>query len=293
MLVAFWFTMLPEWTTWMLLVAMALYDLVAVLAPGGPLNLLLELAISRDEEIPALIYEARPVTRSTHASSRATLTDGPASVEGQDNGRPRRWRSHNRRTSTRDTVQPSTELQPRNMTINGNARTTDSIDLERQSGRAFSEGGHEDTSEQSSLHAQDAGSEDELLPLVSHVSLPSGLTASRSEVQSDHHHEDVSGDDDEWGLGLSSSGALKLGLGDFVFYSLLVGRAAMYDLTTVYACYLAIIAGLGSTLVLLAVARRALPALPISIGLGVIFYFLTRLLMEPLVAGLSTTLIMF
>ncbi|GMH02301.1 hypothetical protein Nepgr_004140 [Nepenthes gracilis] len=40
---------------------MALYDLAAVLLPGGPLRLLVELAISRDEEIPALVYEARPI----------------------------------------------------------------------------------------------------------------------------------------------------------------------------------------------------------------------------------------
>nr|ACU24379.1 unknown [Glycine max] len=60
-LVAYSFTMLPEWTTWALLVAMALYDLAAVLLPIGPLRILVELAISRDEEIPALVYEARPV----------------------------------------------------------------------------------------------------------------------------------------------------------------------------------------------------------------------------------------
>jgi presenilin 1 len=86
---------------------------------------------------------------------------------------------------------------------------------------------------------------------------------------------------------------IKLGLGDFVFYSVLVGRAAMYDLMTVYACYLAIISGLGCTLILLSVCRHALPALPISIALGVLFYFLTRLLMEPFIVGTATNLMMF
>jgi presenilin 1 len=36
--VAYIFTLIPEWTTWVLLVAMALYDLCAVLTPGGPLK---------------------------------------------------------------------------------------------------------------------------------------------------------------------------------------------------------------------------------------------------------------
>jgi presenilin 1 len=91
----------------------------------------------------------------------------------------------------------------------------------------------------------------------------------------------------------STSRGIELGLGDFVFYSVIVGRAAMYDLMTVYTCYLAIISGLGCTLGLLAVYKRDLPALPISISLGVVFYVLARLLMEPLVVGLSTKLMMF
>jgi presenilin 1 len=36
--VAYIFTHVPEWTTWVLLVAMSLYDLAAVLLPGGPLK---------------------------------------------------------------------------------------------------------------------------------------------------------------------------------------------------------------------------------------------------------------
>lgn len=36
--VAYIFTLIPEWTTWVMLIAMALYDLCAVLLPGGPLK---------------------------------------------------------------------------------------------------------------------------------------------------------------------------------------------------------------------------------------------------------------
>ncbi|CAL9052571.1 unnamed protein product [Musa banksii] len=49
---------------------MSLYDLAAVLLPGGPLRLLVELAISRDEELPALVYEARPVEHLPGAGTR-------------------------------------------------------------------------------------------------------------------------------------------------------------------------------------------------------------------------------
>jgi presenilin 1 len=225
-LTAYWFTMLPEWTTWALLVAMSLYDLAAVLLPVGPLRLLVELAMSRNEEIPALVYEARP-------------------VDPQPGDRVRVWRERT--------------------TGNRIVATENSADLNNvqpvQEGRL-------------------TVSEEITAPLIE--ALPQ--TGNR---QMNHAEEE------EEGLGLGLSGAIKLGLGDFIFYSVLVGRAAMYDYMTVYACYLAIMAGLGVTLMLLAVYRKALPALPVSILLGVVFYLLTRVLLEVFVVQCSSNLLMF
>jgi presenilin 1 len=79
----------------------------------------------------------------------------------------------------------------------------------------------------------------------------------------------------------SGNNTIRLGLGDFIFYSVLVSKAAEYSFTTFMVCMLVIIAGLGGTLVLLSVFHHALPALPISIILGIFFYLVTRFLIEP------------
>jgi hypothetical protein len=75
--------------------------------------------------------------------------------------------------------------------------------------------------------------------------------------------------------------SIKLGLGDFIFYSILVSKAALYSYTTFVASTLAIVAGLGLTLLLLAMRGHALPALPISILLGVLFFLCTRYVIQP------------
>ncbi|KAJ7976467.1 Presenilin [Quillaja saponaria] len=286
--VAAWFTKLPEWTTWALLVALAVYDLVAVLAPGGPLKLLVELASSRDEELPALIYEARP-TVAQNTENRGSL--GLLVTGVTDSG--------------------SVELQAvsRN-TMSGN----DNESHANPEYTAVAVGNFQNDED------EDQGDGGERLPLVSNVGerhsassdssqystvvLPSNQALHSNNRESEIVDEEMSPLVEMIGLGNQSEHArrdgmemasrgIKLGLGDFVFYSVLVGRAAMYDLMTVYACYLAIISGLGCTLILLSVCRQALPALPISITLGVCFYFLTRLLMEPFVVGTATNLMMF
>lgn len=275
-LVAYWFTMLPEWTTWVLLVALAVYDVVAVLIPGGPLRMLVELAMHRDEEIPALIYEARPVTSHAQTLLRnENVTSAQDSSITERGKRQRRkwkkprgsgsglWKSLNSGVcQSSASVSTSANGDSIQDSVNHQIEPSVCMDLDRQEGSSGAA---------------------ELERLLDHSD---GGRTRHDEVPQVQPA-------DEEGLGISASGAIKLGLGDFIFYSVLVGRAAMYDYMTVYACYLAIIAGLGVTLILLGFFQKALPALPVSISLGVIFYFLTRFVMEAFVVQMTVHLLLF
>ncbi|KAL4203131.1 hypothetical protein AMTRI_Chr01g102450 [Amborella trichopoda] len=290
-IVAVWFTKLPEWTTWVILVALALYDLVAVLAPGGPLKMLVDLASSREEELPALIYEARPTisTGSGPRESAMNLLVGGVSESSET-------------MYSQSQSALSVELQPSRSFV----QSSDGIGSHRASetcgystvtvdGNSSSFGGY---GAQKADHGEIEHVNEEMSPLVIRGGESHDLSHATERVE-ENHERDRAGVHERGRRGegrileFEASRGIKLGLGDFIFYSVLVGRAAMYDLLTVYACYIAIISGLGCTLILLSLCNHALPALPVSITLGVMFYFLTRLLMEPFVVGASTNLLMF
>uniref|UniRef100_A0A8C9REB6 Presenilin n=1 Tax=Scleropages formosus TaxID=113540 RepID=A0A8C9REB6_SCLFO len=174
---------LPEWSAWVILGAISVYDLIAVLSPKGPLRMLVETAQERNEPIfPALIYSSAMI-----------------------------WMVGMAQTSS---------PEPRD----------------------------QETGQQATL-------------------IMRGIE----------------------GLGFPSAGGVKLGLGDFIFYSVLVGKAAATggDWNTTLACFVAILIGLCLTLLLLAIFKKALPALPISITFGLVFYFSTDNLVRPFMDSLA------
>jgi hypothetical protein len=61
----------------------------------------------------------------------------------------------------------------------------------------------------------------------------------------------------------------------------MVSRAAMRDWVTTVAVALSAVSGLVATIFLLVMFRKALPALPISIALGIVFYFSSTAVIVP------------
>ena len=81
--------------------------------------------------------------------------------------------------------------------------------------------------------------------------------------------------------------SMKLGLGDFIFYSLLVSKAALAGFAPFAACFLVVVLGLVATLIILAIVEIPLPALPFSMFAGVTVYFWTQYLVAPWIAELG------
>ena len=121
----------------------------------------------------------------------------------------------------------------------------------------------------------------------------SSLTANKMGVRTSHGTaEEVEGTNYLSQRNLSppvdEPRAIKLGLGDFIFYSVLVATAGKQGgYLSAMACMFTVLGGLAATLVLLVVYEKALPALPISISLGILCFVIVNFCTTPFIFSLN------
>ncbi|OWF52175.1 presenilin-1-like [Mizuhopecten yessoensis] len=247
---------LPDWTTWVLLGVMVIWDLVAVLCPKGPLRMLVETAQKRNEPIfPALIY-----------SSTMIWTVGIGMAEGN----PKKKKKSKK--SKKDT-QTDAATGGASLAVDNGSDDDDDSGFTRNSA-------HEQVLARNSTDSAEA--RNAVAALADRPTQPATARPSRQAAPSNSRDSQASAQQDE-------ERGIKLGLGDFIFYSVLVGKASSYgDWNTTLACFVAILIGLCFTLLLLAIFKKALPALPISITFGLIFNFATSEIMAPFLDRLAS-----
>ncbi|VDD91130.1 unnamed protein product [Enterobius vermicularis] len=288
---------LPDWTVWAVLFLVALWDLFAVLSPRGPLRILIEIAQNRGESLfPSLIYSSAMVYPYSIIGTALTTYETLAPDEGS---------SDEQQTSSSETGEL---FLPAESDSQRNSNATDGTNLlfhenpksqpvhryapHRHVKVTIKDGGEvnsaivQDEPSTSGLHANES------LGSVSKRTTRSKLKTKgpKESAQGNKGSENKPENEDE-------ERGVKLGLGDFIFYSVLVGKASSYgDWNTTAACYAGILIvseGLCFTLILLAIFRKALPALPISIAFGLVFYISTRTVISPFCDQVSARQINF
>ncbi|XP_033327834.1 presenilin isoform X2 [Megalopta genalis] len=240
---------MPEWTAWVVLGAISIWDLIAVLPTKGPLRILVETAQERNESIfAALLYSSTVMytTSTTYTGFvQAATMNSNDSVAGDGTTNPVHGQVENQNNPTsRDAEEGG--FTPEWIETHG----------DRGARRA------QEVLDNSTPQTEASRQQDSRV-----VREPQGYIVPVTEEER----------------------GFKLGLGDFIFYSVLVGKASSYgDWNTTLACFIAILIGLGLTTLLLAIFRKALPALPISITFGLTFYFATRVIVAPFADSLAS-----
>uniref|UniRef100_A0A915PZ72 Presenilin n=1 Tax=Setaria digitata TaxID=48799 RepID=A0A915PZ72_9BILA len=279
---------LPEWTVWTVLAVISIWDLIAVLCPKGPLRILVETAQERNEPIfPALIYSSGLVYAYTligvgMMEQSTSCATGNVKSDSDEPDASRAMPAVSSSTSTDSSVPSTAELLPTNSNTERRGFPQGTITRRFAPTRATS--GTDQNATSAEFSAKECANKNSKNIERNEASTSFNKNGERSAARTTVDNTDGILQNPK----IQDERGIKLGLGDFIFYSVLVGKASSYgDWNTTIACYVAILIGLCFTLILLAVFRKALPALPISVFSGLIFYFCTRGIITPFCTSLS------
>jgi presenilin 1 len=258
-LMAFSLTNLADWTTWILLALLACWDLIAVLCPFGPLKMLVEHSDSNKQMIPqALVYSTMIWMMAKDVRIKVNNENDEIKGKIADKEDYRIEINEDAKSDISNQNKNNNQLVENNDNNNNNNNNNNNAEQQSLTNNNNSQqGSHITRSRRNSNHEQN----------------------NNNSNNNSNDNDDDDDDDEEEGL--------KLGLGDFVFYSVLIARAAMHDWITTFSCAIAVLTGLTLTIFLLSIYQKALPALPISIVLGIIFYIFSSSILGSLMKFLT------
>ncbi|KAJ3446200.1 presenilin [Anaeramoeba flamelloides] len=253
-LVAVYLTTLPTWTTWVLLALIALYDIFVVLSPKGPLKILVEESMKNNKPIPGLIYSSIIYLFSARINPKNSGSSSSSELNSNFN----------------PISSPSSDSGSGSGSNNVNSLKEESSHLEKGESELEKDVENDNTLAEDNYNEKSS--------LLQNEERKKRRLLARRKRRRKKRFEEESG--------------VKLGGGDLIFYSVLIGKAAYFDYETIFTCWIAILVGLAVTLFFLAVYAKALPALPISIAFGMIFFFLTKIILVPMVKQLGVDSVM-
>lgn len=243
-LIALVFLSLPDWTVWMLLVLLVIYDTCVVLCPHGLLNMLIKKSEERNDAIPALVYSTAVYDHATDDLNETQSDNSQDAEEGNGSGDGNGDGDNSERNDNAD-------HEPND---NGNDILHDPYDDQ--------------------INVE--------INIGDNVNIPieesNRLNASRRSRNRGHEKDEDS---------------IRLGLGDFCFYGIMLTRVARLGWDLVILVIFAVILGLSLTLLVLAKLRRPLPALPFSLILGIIFFMIGATTFRPFGLILRKSVITF
>lgn len=268
-LMAYIFRSLPNYATWIILGILVVWDLFAVLTPWGPLQALVKHAKERGENLPALIYDTNPHSVGRDPEATPAITIKPKQAREPQPAQDKDNKNASNASADAEAALPGTE--PEEKPVRRRLRRRRKKDAGSSADADANNAVVDAINENEVAGNEEAGA-------------PAALNSTGGEAASGGTPNDPRTKDQKAVGTLGTH--LKLGLGDFVFYSILVATASTDSAMTAITSFIAILAGLCITLFLVLVYRKALPALPISIVLGMIFYFLTKYTVQPFVEAM-------
>ncbi|KAI3378070.1 hypothetical protein SNEBB_007172 [Seison nebaliae] len=273
--------------TWILVGFLIVWDLIAVLCPFGPLKLMVNIVDRSGGKLPnvliyhTIIMRGMKLTKSASRRKLGNFNNNNKFPQFETDTTIEETSFSEEKTETKMCL-----LECRNRNFHNKNRLPVNVSASTNGKGSATEFDAQSmaTNENTSNEVSNDASGDE----TTYLKVPAIRPTKSSRLSIFADQDQLQDYMDEIENEYESTGS-QLGLGDFIFYSLMVGKAYGYgNWISTIAVLISILSGLVLTVMILFLTNiRALPALPISCTLGLIVFLLSHYTLEPMIEMLN------